>query len=172
MSCKTYIINIFNYYFPIDSKLIFNRDKIIFEDSIIDNNNYNFLYKVNHIEYNFCKLYNFGYKFITNKIDEINSINEYKVAFPPDNIDSIIITINNIDIIILDDPTNSVNFISSILNFATENTQLDILLYYYLQIHLKNFHKIERVKFNINNKLYEIDHNKELCEIYNSLDYI
>ena len=81
-----------------------------------------------------------------------------------------LLLVNNSNIIISDDPSNTINFISSILNFATEDTNLYLLLYYYMQIHLNNFYKIEKVQFSINNNLYNIDYNKDLLSIYNDLE--
>jgi hypothetical protein len=174
---KYYIQDIVSFYFPNELSLIFDRNKKRFISKYCYcYNNYEYLYKINYVDYNNKKFYNFGYKY-TNSSNKENHI----IASTTENIDSIIVYLDNNELIIIsDDPRkqdlvdlkedNSIKFINSILNFSSETVKLDILLYYYLQIILKNNNIINNVYFKIDNTYHKINFEDNLKNIYNKLE--
>ena len=169
---KYYIQDIVSYYFPNELSLIFDRKKKRFISRYCNYyNNCEYLYKINYIDYNNKKFYNFGYKY-TNSSNKENHI----IASTTENIDSIIIYLDNDEIIIISNnpidlkEDNSIRFINSILNFSSETVKLDILLYYYLQIILKNNNIISNVYFKIDNTFHKINFEDNLKKIYNQLE--
>ncbi len=164
--------NIILYIKPIEKKYIFNtndftikkiKSKKSKEDKL-------FIFKINKVEYNKLHLYNYGYCYhVSNKY--YKSSESLDIAYPPDNIEEIILTMSNNDKSILTIDESQI-FIPHILLFCTNQTKLYVILYYYLQKYLKNFDTFYSVKIKINDKLYNVDHYDSLYNIYNHLESV
>ena len=169
---EVYIKNIILYFFPLEMKMSFNKEskKIMYvlpskwkNINITDND---FIYKMNKINYKNGKLYNFGYYYHTTKEDAKYFKIEPEIAFPPSDIHEILITMRSINL----DKTYEINldnnFISNILSYSTKDSNLSILIYYYLQIYLNIFDIITDVSLGIDDNYYKVNYEETLNSIY------
>jgi hypothetical protein len=169
---NVYIKNIVNYYFPIIKKLSYNRKYNKFSKYnffIICNKEY--LYKIHNIDYNKYNYRNFGYTYHTTitdkyKISEIHQLDRFDPNYDIDSIQVYIIDkYFQEQLILLIDDNYQYRFISDVLNYSTNESKFDVLLYYYLQKYLKIDNLISQVYFKINNKLIPINFNNTLSNI-------
>ena len=165
-----YLKNILLYFVPFETKFIFDDNNICFTslNFFLRFSYQRFLFKINKIEYNNFRFYNYGYCYKT--VDNLyNLFDNLDIAFPPDSINSIVIEMsnnNNYQLTINDDDI----FITSILPYGTTKSQLHILLYFYLQNYLNNFDIINNVKIEIDDVFYDINHFDTLTNIYNHIE--
>lgn len=212
---NVYFHNIYTYYNPIELKLSFNMSKKKFNKYRSYKKYYNdlFLYKINRIEKNKSKYYNFGYIYHTDDKSNINTSKNLELSFSPEPIKSIRIGLmglnnQNYSIILLDiieqnknfkqnkyisgftinpyynnqsNINNSesndqnvyninVKFIKSILSFASKQSNISVLLYYYLHEYLNIYDTIISVEFEIDNIYYLINTSLNLGDIYEDLE--
>jgi hypothetical protein len=175
---NVYVKNILLYYDPLEIKIAFNVNKQKLKTynrlkkyNTNDNpNKYNFIYKIHKVDQKNGKFYNFGYYYHTSN-KNINIFKEEKqIAYPPENIQSVLITLqNNSKKLIINDCIKH-NFINNILSNASIDSNLSILIYYYLQKYLNNYDKINKVELELNNRKFLVKHNDNLNNIYNDLD--
>ena len=171
---NVYVKNILLYYDPLEIKIAFNVNKQKLKTynrlKKYNTNKYNFIYKIHKIDQKNGKFYNFGYYYHTSN-ENINIFKEEKqIAYPPDNIHSISITLqNNSKKLIINDCVKH-KFINNILSNASIDSNLSILIYYYLQKYLNNYDKINKVELELNNRKFLVKHNDTLENIYNELD--
>jgi len=175
---NVYVKNILLYYDPLEIKFAFNVNKQKLKKynrlkkyNTNDNpNKYHFIYKFHKVDQKNGKFYNFGYYYHTSN-ENINIFREEKqIAYPPENIQSISITLqNNSQKLIINDCVKH-KFINNILSNASIDSNLSILIYYYLQKYLNNYDKINKVELELNNRKFLVNHNDNLENIYNKLN--
>ena len=180
---NVYIKNIINYYFPIIKKLNYNRKYNKFSTynyliNFFKLNNIEYLYKIHNINYYNLNYRNFGYTYHTTITDnyKIAKIHQLERFDPNFDIESILVYIVDQycreQLILLTDNNNIYRFISDILNYSTNESNFDVLLYYYLQNYLKINNLISRVYVKINNKLIPINYNDTLSNIQDIINKI
>lgn len=165
---NVYLKNIILYFMPVETKLIFDNISFYFKELNLfsGSNDYSYLFKINKIEYNKFRFYNYGYCYKTSDY-LYNILDNLDIAFPPDTINSIIVEMSDDNQIIIKDDNI---FITNILSYSTNKSKFHILLYYYLQKYLGNFDIINKVKIEIDNIFYDINHLDTLINIYNQLE--
>jgi hypothetical protein len=173
-----YVKNILLYYDPLEIKLVFQNIKKKFKTynklKKYDTNKYDFIYKINKVEKQNGKFFNFGYCYHTSKINSHIFYPVPIIAYPPELIQSVIITFKNksnsdSDKLVLKDCVKH-KFISHILSYATKESILSVLIYYYLQRYLNIFDIINNVELEIDGNYYEVNYDDKLGNIYDKLE--
>jgi hypothetical protein len=159
---NVFFLNIKYYFFPVSVNIDLKTNHYY------DDFKHNFIYKINKVEYNNYKFYNYGYVYQTS--DTTYNYDDLNIAYAPDTIQAIHLklatTYDNYELIINN------YFINSILLFSTEKSILETLLYYYLRYHLNNYDIILSVRLQIDDKEYDIDYKDTLYNIYDNLEKI
>lgn len=165
---NVFLVNMIHYFFPITMKIDLKSQ------SNNDNLKHNFIYKINKVEYNKCKFYNYGYVYQTSHTNyDCYNLN---IAYAPDTIQAIHINLFNLTNtydIIIDNTFNinkKVDLINSILLFTTKDSILETILYYYLKYHLNNNDIINKVSIEIDDKIISINYKENLNNIYEDLE--
>ena len=162
-----YFYKIIKYYYPIVEKLVFTHNKKLKKLS-----KYNicktytdceYIYKIQNVEYHDNIYYNLGLIYHTSNLD-INILIDKELTIFEDvgSIKIILQSVFETNYMLIDE-----KFVNSILNFATNKSRLEPLLYYYLQKYLLNYDKIVSIDFEINNIYVRVNHNNLLEEIAN-----
>jgi hypothetical protein len=133
-------------------------------------------------DYKNGKFYNFGYYIHTSNINTDFFYPEPEMADPPDVVQSLCISLKesntksntksnkeNIYSLVLKDCVKN-KFISNIMDHASKDSVLSILIYYYLQKHLNNYDTIMNVELELGGKYYKIKYDNTLEQIYNRLE--
>ena len=167
---NVFFVNIIHWLFPVEMTVELENDH--------NDLKHNFIYKINKVQYNKCKFFNYGSVYQTSNFSY--DYNDLNIAYAPDTIQAIYLQLENNDdyddvyeLVINYDflrKTLKKDFINSILAFSTENSVLETLLYYYLKCHLKNFDIITAVELELDDIKYKVDYKDTLKNIYSKLD--
>lgn len=169
-----YLYKIVKYYYPIIEQYAFNKNKHKIKKynnlKIYRNiENIEFVYKIANIEYNPLTntYYNLGSVYHTSNYYNINNLNKLF-----ENIIDISIDIDLIKFNLMSVKSKKLytlidtNFINTILVYSTKESNLESLLYYYLNRYLSINDKIISIEFEINNKLIKINLNQILEDLF------
>ena len=167
-----FIYKIIKYYDPIIEKSIYtlpinnnnnnNNNRLSKYNIFKLYSNVKYIYKLQNIEYSNQIYYNLGIIYHTSDLN-INLISDRELVYFEDDVDHIRIKLlNNLnnEYIIIDE-----KFVNSILNFATNRSRLEPLLYYYLNKYLSNHDRIIEVELCIDNSYIKVDINNKLEDL-------
>lgn len=167
--CKSFydvfLYKIIKYYDPLIDKYTYdwNSHTINKFNKFRSYNNCVFINKYQNVVYNEKNNMYYNMGIIYNVSTSLNNDINNDIAIFEDDIESIRLTLlssDNLEYTIIDE-----NFVRNILNYSTNKSILEPLLYYYLQKYLLNHDKIINVEFNINNTFYKIKYNYILSYI-------
>ena len=186
---KIFFKNIYLYFRPIEIQLVYDSFLYNFypynKNIYYDETRYLYFYKINRVDYKEYKFYNYGYYYHVSNNMVKNSdlpVENVDFAYAPDTIEYIKVTLKPTDVLLapytieihdkLIGNLMSEKFINSILSFSTKQTNLEPLLYYFLQTYLSNNDKIisATIKLELDDVEKTVNINENIETIYTKIE--